>query len=188
MEKNSDIELVKMTLKDAENFRGLMNKYESPLLKFINRLLKISSDEAEDVLQEIFIKTYENLNGFDQDLKFSSWIYRIAYNHSISHYRKNKKNLETLSLEDNEIIFVKLTSETNVKKQAHQNFQKEKVRELLSKLDKKYREVLILKYLEDKDYQEISNILRKPMGTVATLMNRAKNKFKEMLIQNNITI
>lgn len=147
--------------------------------------MKISDGDAEDILQEVFIKTYENLNDFDRDLKFSSWIYRITHNHTISYYRKHKKASQTLSLEDNTVLFERLKSEFNLKDKLDNKIQKEKISHLLSKLDKKYRDALILKYLEDKDYREISNILKKPMGTIATLLNRAKEKFREILKNNH---
>ncbi len=156
---------------------------------YIKRLAKISDGDAEDILQEVFIKTYENLNDYDTDLKFSSWIYRITHNHTISFYRKNKKASQTLSLEDNTMLLEKIKSEFNLKdkihNKIHNKIQKEEISHLLSKLDKKYRDVLILKYLEDKNYREISNILRKPMGTTATLLNRAKEKFREILKNNH---
>lgn len=147
--------------------------------------MKIRDEDAEDILQEVFIKTYENLNDFDQDLKFSSWIYRITYNHTISYYRKHKAKMQTLSLEDNEVLIEKLRSEFNLTENVDKKILKEKIQEFLSQLDKKYRDVLILKYLEDKDYNEISNILRKPPGTIATLLNRAKGKFREILKNNH---
>lgn len=178
MNTNSDNQLVKLSLKDPDNFAHLMQKYETPLLVYIHRLTKTSTAEAEDILQEVFIKTYQNLNDFDQNLKFSSWIYRITHNQVISHYRKQK---ETLSLEDNELIFQKLKSEVNIPEEIDKKILKESIHKLLKKLDPKYRDVLILKYLEDKDYTEISNILQKPMGTIATLLNRAKEKFKNLL-------
>lgn len=174
-----------MALENADDFIFIIKRYERQLFVYIKRLMKISSDDAEDVLQEVFIKTYENLNDFDQDLKFSSWIYRITYNHTISYYRKNKAKMQTLSLEDNEMFIEKLRSEFNLEENVDQKILKEKVQEFLNQLDKKYRDVLILKYLEDKDYTEISNILRKPMGTVATLLNRAKDKFSEILENNH---
>ncbi|MBD3360642.1 sigma-70 family RNA polymerase sigma factor [Candidatus Peregrinibacteria bacterium] len=176
-----------MALKNADDFLFLMQRYEKKLFYYVKRLANISDADAEDILQEVFIKAYENLNDFDKNLKFSSWIYRIAHNHTISHYRKNKKNFESLSEEDSEIIFKKISSELDIKKDLEQKFKSSKVRELLSQLDKKYRDVLILKFLEDKDYKEISNILKKPMGSIAALMNRAKNKFKKILIKNYIT-
>ncbi len=174
-----------MTLENADDFIFIIKRYERQLFVYIKRLMKMSSDDAEDILQEVFIKTYENLNDFDQDLKFSSWIYRITYNHTISYYRKNKAKMQTLSLEDNEIFLEKLRSEFNLTENVDKKMLKEKVQKFLQKLDKKYRDVLILKYLEDKDYTEISNILRKPMGTVATLLNRAKDKFREILKNNH---
>ncbi|NIA02092.1 MAG: sigma-70 family RNA polymerase sigma factor [Nitrospirae bacterium] len=163
----------------------IIERYERQLFAYIKRLMKISDGDAEDILQEVFIKTYENLNDFDRDLKFSSWIYRITYNHTISYYRKNKAKLQMLSLEDNEIIFEKLRSEFNLTESIDKKILKEKIQELLDQLDKKYKDVLILKYLEEKNYTEISNILRKPMGTIATLLNRAKDKFREILANNH---
>ena len=174
-----------MALKNADDFVFLIQRYEKRLFVYIKRLAKISDGDAEDILQEVFIKTYENLNDYDTGLKFSSWIYRITHNHTISFYRKNKKASQTLSLEDNTMLLEKIKSEFNLKDKIHNKIQKEEISHLLSKLDKKYRDVLILKYLEDKNYREISNILRKPMGTTATLLNRAKEKFREILKNNH---
>lgn len=183
--KTTDTQLVQMALKNAEDFAHIMKKYETQLLVYIKRLTNIDTADAEDLLQEIFIKTYQNLNGFDQSLKFSSWIYRITHNHTISSFRKNKNAQKNISLEDNEELFKRLTDNTDLKTELDQKFQKEKIANTLSKLDLKYRDVLILKYLEDKDYNEISNILQKPAGTIATLLNRAKTKFKDLLIKHN---
>jgi len=174
-----------LALKNADDFIFLIQRYEKRLFVYIKRLAKISDGDAEDILQEVFIKTYENLNDYDIGLKFSSWIYRITHNHTISFYRKNKRASQTLSLEDNAILFEKIKSEFNLKDKIHNKIQKEEISHLLLKLDKKYREALILKYLEDKNYREISNILRKPMGTIATLLNRAKEKFREILKNNH---
>ncbi|MBT3865285.1 sigma-70 family RNA polymerase sigma factor [Candidatus Peregrinibacteria bacterium] len=185
--QKSDFQLVKATLEDADNFAHIIAKYEKQLFVYIKRLTNISNDDAEDILQEVFIKIYENLNDFDESLKFSSWIYRIAHNHTISSYRKNKKSSQDISLEDNEIIYDKLASELNLHEETDKKLLAAKVKKLLLKLDEKYREVLILKYLEDKDYTEISNILKKPMGTIATLMNRAKAVFRKTITENNIT-
>ena len=79
-ENLSDLQLVKLSLKDHQNFRYLVERYEPLLLRYMRRIANVSKEEAEDLLQEIFIKVYKNLNGFDQKLKFSSWIYRIAHN------------------------------------------------------------------------------------------------------------
>ncbi len=83
----TDIELVRLTLTNQENFLYLVNRYDKKLLKFIQRISGLRLEDAEDLLQEVFIKVYQNLNDFDQDLKFSSWIYRIARNQAICYYR-----------------------------------------------------------------------------------------------------
>ncbi|MFC1615674.1 RNA polymerase sigma factor [Patescibacteria group bacterium] len=175
-----------MALADADDFLFLMQRYEKQLLAYVRRIIGVSREDAEDVIQDVFIKVYQNLNGFDLSLKFSSWIYRITHNQAISHYRKNKSKKYYLSLEDSEKVFYKLASEYNLSDEIQRKITKEKVQKLILQLEAKYRQVLILKFLEDKDYREISDILKKPMGTIATLINRAKAKFKKILIKNNI--
>lgn len=145
-------------------------------------------EDAEDILQEVFIKTYENLNDFDGDLRFSSWIYRVTYNHTISYYRKNKNNLSSLSLEDSTELLSKISSDTGIAEVIQKKMLAEKMKDLLLQLDKKYRDVIILRFLEDKDYEEISSILRKPVSTIGVLLSRAKEKMKDILIKNNVTL
>jgi len=143
------------------------------------RISNLNKDEAEDIVQDVFIKTYQNLNDFDSSLKFSSWVYRITHNQVISNYRKIKARPQTIILNDDSNFLENLASDFNLNKEIDLKYLKHNVNNTLNKLDLKYREVLILKFLEDKDYREISDILKKPMGTVATLINRAKEQFKK---------
>ena len=71
-------------------FEILIKRYESRLLRYIFRISQFSQDEAEEILQEIFLKVWKNLRGFSADMKFSSWIYRIAHNETISQFRRVK--------------------------------------------------------------------------------------------------
>lgn len=164
-----------------------MNRYEKQLIVYIRRISSANQADAEDILQEVFIKTYRYLNSFDQDLKFSSWIYRITHNEAINWHRKNK-NKQTLSSEDSQAVFEKIASDLNLKEKINQKMLAKKIRTIIEQLDDKYRTVLVLKFLEEKDYTEISNILKIPMGTVATLINRAKKKLKSLLIDSHITV
>ena len=84
----SDEELVRKTLDDKRFFAVLVDRYEAKLRRYITRLGVRDPEDQLDVLQEIFLKTYRNLNGFDTSLQFSSWIYRIAHNEAVSWYRK----------------------------------------------------------------------------------------------------
>jgi len=191
-ENMSDLELVQLSLENKENFCYLIKRYELKIFRYIRRLTNVSQEESEDILQDIFIKLYRNLNGFNQNLKFSSWIYRIAHNEIINHYHKNKSrsNMFSLNLDNNDIYnldeFISDADDIYNHLISHENA--DKIREVLSKLPKKYSEILILRYLEEKKYDEISDILCKPLGTVATLINRAKSKFKKIAKRQNLMV
>ena len=180
----TDEELVRLSVENKENFYYLIKRYEKKLLSYINRITNITQQESEDILQDIFIKVYCNLNGFKQNLKFSSWIYRITRNEIINVHYKNKSRLQKLNLALNSNDIHHLSRLVNdASDPDHALILREKavkIGELLRKLPHKYREVLVLRYLEEKKYEEISDILRKPPGTVATLINRAKSKFKKL--------
>lgn len=177
----TDSQLVAMTLANQDNFLYLVQRYEEKLLRYTLRISNISYEEGQDVLQEVFIKVYKNLNNFDQSLKFSSWIYRIAHNEVISHYRKAKIRPEPATWIFDPEGLEKIISDLDINQEVDRELLKNQVGKVLNKLDPKYREVLILRFLEEQDYREISDILKKPVGTVGTLLNRAKKQFKEIL-------
>ena len=179
-ENKTDQELVILTLKNQENFLYLVRRYQQKLLSFILRISNVAPDEAHDLLQEVFIKVYKNLNAYDPNLKFSSWIYRITRNHVISNYRKIKNKPQVLSWEVDENTLSSLTADINIEKTTDQLLLRERLNQALEKLKPKYREVLILRYFEEKSYEEISDILKKPRGTVGTLINRAKAQLQDI--------
>lgn len=179
--EKKDEELVALTLENSDIYQVLVERYEEKLMRYVMRISASSREDAEDILQDVFLSAYRNLNEFDQDLKFSSWIYRITHNKVISHYRKKNARPKTTTYEgDSELINI-LSSDEDIAKELEKRQKSDEVREILDTLDERYREVLVLKFLEDKDYKEISDILEKPMGTVATLINRAKKQFRERL-------
>ncbi|MCD4704918.1 sigma-70 family RNA polymerase sigma factor [bacterium] len=189
-DKKTDIELVQLTLKNEKYFLCLMKKYETKLLNYTKRISNFNHEDAEDILQDVFIKVYQNLNNFDPNLKFSSWIYRITHNEVISKFRKNKARPEksNLNIEIQNNILNNITTDLNIEKKIDNELLKKQIFNILSLMDVKYREILILKFLEHKDYNEISDILKKPKGTVATLINRAKKQFKIKQNKYNINL
>ncbi len=175
----SDLDLVKLTLENQENFLYLVQRYEKKLLRFIRRISGLNSDDAQDLLQEVFIKVYQNLNDFDQNLKFSSWLYRITHNQVVSNYRKNKSRPQ-LSLFDLDLESCEsLISDFDASQNMDQKILRDKMSRALDGLDLKYKEVLVLKYLEDRSYEEISDIIKKPTSTVGTLLSRAKKNLEK---------
>lgn len=175
----TDEELVLLTLEDREQYACLIRKYESPLARYVRRIAGLSDDDIADVLQNVFIGAYRNLNDFDPSLKFSSWIYRIAHNETISHHRRRTARPQTISVEEGDDVFELLASEVDVPRDVDRKMVARHIRTILDAMDPKYRDVLVLQFLEDKDYREISDILQKPMGTIATLISRAKKQFRQ---------
>jgi RNA polymerase sigma-70 factor, ECF subfamily len=181
IENKSDEEIVGLVLKNQDFYSYLISRYEGKLARYIRRISSFSQEDVEDILQEVFIKAYQNLRSFDQKLKFSSWIYRITHNQVVSHWRKIKSKPSVISAEENNSWLESIPDKLDIERELNIKFDAEQVRKNLEKVDKKYREVLVLRYFESKDYNEISDILEKPMGTVATLINRAKKNFEKVL-------
>jgi RNA polymerase sigma-70 factor (ECF subfamily) len=183
IEDKTDEQLVAMTLKNENAYAFLVERYEEKLGRYVTRISGGTKEDTEDVLQDVFLSAYKNLNDFDQDLKFSSWIYRIAHNKVISHFRKVTARPKTVTYEGDTQLLNILASSQDLAKELERKYTAEEVRGVLETMDDNYKEVLFLKFLEEKDYKEISDILEKPMGTVATLINRAKKQFKERTLQ-----
>ena len=183
----TDEELVKLALKNQDYFGCIVGRYEKKLLAYIIRISGFSKEDGEDVLQEVFIKTYVNLNSFDDKLKFSSWIYRITHNEVINNYRKKKARPESVMDLDDEFLN-NLASDLKTDGHIDMQYLRDNMKKVLVKIEPKYREVLVLRFWEDKDYSEISDILKKPMGTVATLLSRAKTNFQKEMERQNIKL
>lgn len=179
-----DILLVQKALVQSEDFGHIIDKYENPLKRYIRRVARPNEDDLDILLQDVFIKVYENLNDFDQTLPFSSWIYRIAHNESIDFLRKKKYfggSLDDISNDDEGVSLIDtLSSDTDIVTETDTKYIKKCIEAVLDDLEPKYRSVLVLKFLEEKDYNEISDILRKPPGTIATLIHRAKKEFRRI--------
>lgn len=174
----SDEELVLLTLADPDWFAALIERYREPLTRYLRRRSNSRPEEIEDLLQEIFIKAYLNLNDFDRELKFSSWLYRIAHNQSVDLWRKLKSH-PSQAVDPEDAFWLVLADEFDLEREASRRELAEQVRQLVAQLPADYRDVLTLRFLEDKDYQEIADILEKPPGTVATLLSRGKAKLKK---------
>ena len=86
----TDVELVGLSLENQQYFELLVDRYEKKLRRYIKRITYVTSEDQEDMLQNIFLKVYINLNGFNTDLSFNSWIYRIAHNEIIDWSRREK--------------------------------------------------------------------------------------------------
>lgn len=179
--QRADEQVIPLIIDDQNLFVIITSRYKLKLFNYIKRSTNIRDEDAEDLLQDIFLKVYLNLNSFNRQMKFSSWIYAIARNMIISHYRKisvrPEGHADTL---DDQLANQLAASFDLAGKQDQKQIQKV-VSQALYRLKSKYRDVIILKYIEEKSYQEISDIIRKPLGTVGSMLNRAKDELRKNL-------
>ncbi|HBB02184.1 MAG: ECF subfamily RNA polymerase sigma factor, RNA polymerase sigma-70 factor, ECF subfamily [Candidatus Peregrinibacteria bacterium GW2011_GWF2_38_29] len=176
-EKFTDEEIVeKVRSVDQEFYVVIMERYQNKLLRYA---MNITGDEdtAVDVVQESFIKAFINLKSFDLKKKFSSWIYRIVHNEAMNSV---KKYLKETPLPDH----IDSQSDEDLEDDFKQKETVAKVKKCLKKIPLLYSEPLSLYFIEEKSYEEISDILRIPMGTVAIRINRAKKLMKNICQKN----
>jgi RNA polymerase sigma-70 factor (ECF subfamily) len=184
-----DEEIVRQTLENPDRYGVLMERYESKLKRYIARLGVRNADDQLDVLQEIFIKAYRNLNGFDTSLSFSSWMYRIAHNEAISWYRKKNVRPEGHLVGDGEEVLEFLSGkEEGAEVTFDHVVNATEVNRALELIDEKYREPIILRFFEHKEYDEISDILEIPIGSVGTLLHRGKKQLASVLNKDKLRI
>lgn len=178
-QEKTDSEIIDLARTNADFFGVLMERYEAPLLRYIRRISSFDRDDAEDILQEAFIKAYRNLNDFDHDSKFSSWMYRIVHNQTIDTARKRKLRT-VVSIDEHDLTHI-LRAATDIGGDAERKDDLAIISDAIRALPETYREALILRFLEEKSYEEIMDILRLPKGTVATLISRGKKILHERL-------
>lgn len=167
---------------EKKYYKELVRRYQGKLLVYLRHLIG-ANDEAEDLLQNVFVKVYEHLDSFDRERKFSSWIYRIAHNEAVN-YLKKKSRRRLVAWEDvvNSKDKLDMADDKDSPEETWIRGElRHEVRDALEKLPKKYREILVLRYYFDKSYAEMSHITGRPENTVATLLNRAKKKLLSLL-------
>jgi len=175
--KLSDEEVIVIVrAKDREVYAEIIKRYQTKLLRYA-RYIMGDEQMGADVVQEGFIKAYVNLNGFDTKKKFSSWIYRIVHNEAMNMLSKQKKQV---SMND----IVEHDSGADLEEEIIKNELINRTHHCLEQIPIIYKEPLSLFYLEEKSYEEISDILRIPIGTVGTRVNRAKGIMKKLCLKH----
>lgn len=175
----SDEAIAAEALSDREQFGVLMGRYEERLARYLARLGLSRKEDREDVLQDAFLKAYQNLASFNTGLTFSSWMYRIAHNEAVSHFRRRAARPEGHQTLHNEAVLGTLAQDETLTHELDASFDRARLASALNALPEKFRTPIVLYYFEHKSYVEISDILRVPPGTVATLLSRAKVRLKK---------
>ena len=183
--KSPDKSIIKRALEgDQRAFSQILNRYRGSIFSLIYKMVH-NKEETEDLVQEAFIKAFSSLSSFNEEYAFSTWLYKIAINNCIDHFRK--KRLKTFSIdspiESKDGTIKREFSDTTFSAD-RPLLSKEKsnlIEEAIEKLPEKYRISIVLRHNEDKSYDEISKILDIPLGTVKARIFRAREMLKKQL-------
>jgi RNA polymerase sigma-70 factor (ECF subfamily) len=174
-EKEIDYSLMRSVQKgDMVAFTTMVDRYKNRLLNVIGRMLN-SSEEAEDIVQETFVRVYQHRQSFNFQHCLSTWIYTIALNLARNELRKRKKFkfYEISEMQGNEAEFA---VEAKVPSRLPQVLDR-----AIKSLPEKYRTAFILRDVEELPYNEVAKILDVPLGTVKSRVNRARLVLREKL-------
>lgn len=178
--------LDKIAHKDERAFQFFVDKYHHLVLNICNNILN-NYDDAMDVSQEVFIKTYESIDSFRGDSKITTWLYRISVNKSLNYLRSKKKQKWFTSLDlifgnDNKSIEIE-----DLDRKPDENIELEENKKALyyalKKLPDKQNIAIILNNFEDLSYKEIAEIMKISVTEVGVLINRGKKKLQKIIIE-----
>ena len=189
--QRSELELVRLILNgNIKIFEEIINKYQRLVLSIAVRFTNNQYDR-EEVCQEIFIKVYQNLSGFNFNSKLSTWIGKIAYNHCINYVNKNSKYSTTDSIDglnENGNLRSNKSQFENINSTINTDFEEKEiyilVRNNINRLPELYQTIINLFHLQEMSYKEISEILTLPEGTVKSYLFRSRKLLKEKLLSS----
>lgn len=165
---------------NRDAFRDFMSQYQSLVAHVVYRMVPNEADR-QDVCQDVFVKAYRNLDGFQFEAKLSTWLARIAYNTALNHLEKRRVDLfddvtsEAQQLEDTPAVGRALDEKVAVSDSARL------VRMEIDRLPVLYGTILSLYHLEEMSYREIADVMQLPEGTVKSYLFRARKMLKDRL-------
>lgn len=161
---------------ETEPFGQLYDHYIAPIYRFI--LVKVTNrEEAEDLTHEVFLSAWQNLKSYKhRGFPFSSWLYQIARNKVIDHYRTKKSHTSIENMDEDSLKVVGV-AEMNL----NTTLEIEQVKKAIAQLSPEQQDVIILKFTEDLSNKEIADTLGKTEGAVRLLQHRAVNNLKALL-------
>jgi RNA polymerase sigma-70 factor (ECF subfamily) len=186
LNNNEDIEIIQSIISgNINDFSKLQKKYYRSIRTIIRKMIRNEND-ADDLTQETFIKAYKALSSYDPKYLFSSWLMRIASNSCIDFLRKRK--IETISYsqslqqsDDDDLFFQIPSKELNPYEKIESTEQRNIIFSLIEQLPQNYRQIILLRFQQELDYNEIAEVLNIPIGTVKATLFRAKKMINILL-------
>jgi RNA polymerase sigma-70 factor (ECF subfamily) len=187
--EKTDKELVRLSRRgDERAARELVHRFERPVFSIIYRMVR-DRELAEDLSQDVFVRTFNNLDRYDRSYRFSSWLFKIAYNLTVDHLRK--RELPTISVHGApDAVTSERQEATSLNLESDEEAPDDRLvaKELAGELEQAiaglredYRTAILLRHVEGRPYEEISEIMGIPLGTVKTYIFRARRELREAL-------
>ncbi len=180
-----EILLIKRSQKgDIDSFEQLISDNSKLAYNIALKMLK-NKEDAEDVSQEALIKVYKNIDRFNMNSSFKTWMYRIVVNTCLDHMRKNKNTVvsidKPIKTEHNEFQ-VEIEDKRPSPEEIFERKETQKlVIEALNQLDDNFKSAIILRDINDFSYEEIADILTCSLGTVKSRISRGRQKLREII-------
>ena len=175
-EEIGDAECVKRVQRgDTESFEILVRRHQNTTFNLIYRFLG-DYDEATDTAQEVFLSAYKSIQQFRGEANFSTWLYRIAFNHASTRRKSlNSKRQRQITLEDDVVLVDRgANPETSAERKEIQQC----VQQALNSLDSDDAQIIVLRDLQDVSYEDIAETLDVPVGTVKSRLHRARQALR----------
>lgn len=188
--KKEDAELVERCLRgDEKGFELLLKKYRNAVFSICYRMVRNTTD-AEDLAQDVFIRTFSVLDRYNPAYPFSSWLYRITSNLCIDFIRKNRAGMVSLDQpvrgEEGDMPRQLPSKAVGPDRQAESREMMDALEDAIATLPEHYRIIVILRHQEQLSYEEISDNLGIPLGTVKARIHRARNMIKGYFEANGL--
>jgi RNA polymerase sigma-70 factor (ECF subfamily) len=164
---------------DSAAFGDLVRRYQDRLYSAVVHIIGCRV-EAEDVVQDAFVQAFVNLKSFKHNSKFYTWLYRIAFNVSISHRRRRKPRLsvdQTREATGDE----PLDDRSSPSHPLEVAEQQEKLQQAMQRLTEDHRTIIVLRHLDEMSYEDIAEVLEISVGTVRSRLHRAREQLLEHL-------
>ncbi|MDZ7860258.1 MAG: sigma-70 family RNA polymerase sigma factor [Candidatus Krumholzibacteriota bacterium] len=189
--KKEDIKLINRCLEgDEKSFEILLNKYKGPVFSICLRMVN-NRDDAEDLSQDLFIRVFNMLDRYNPAFPFSSWIYRITSNLCIDFLRKKKRNRllstdQPIKGKDGTMQRQLVSKEIGPERKTEVSEKMKALEESIGMLPEPYRIIIILRHQQQLSYEEISDMLAVPLGTVKARIHRGRKMIVDFLSDRGI--
>jgi len=182
---NDESRLVKKALKgDRKAFEMIILRYQQPLVNYLGRMTG-ERETALDFAQDIFLKAYASLDSYRTSFKFSTWLFKIASNHMIDHWRKKKivaVSLDQSFSEDDDSPKIQVEDRgASVARKYELVELRARIERVLDKVPDGLRELFVLRHVNEFSYEEIAEIKGLPVGTVKNRVFQAKEMLRREL-------